>query len=495
MRVLSLGSLLFFLVIALSNYPCRAESSCCKHKLGGQQPVVSEFIDDPADKAPDKFQGQPRYLVDPSDFRPDDWDSEDDGEWEPNLIPNPDYNWKPRQIPNPNYVPPPTYWDKLLAEIRMSLPWLVLGVIVTGVTSMSISLPPFKNALDWWKRSNQNANGKSIIGSTSLAAMLGLATPLCSCGALPVAAGFWNEGVPLGSVVSFLVASQSAGIDSAAITYGLLGPLAVFSRLAGAMILAIVAGECLPKVAASQSKQVSGSKCSDSNGKQTQSSSLKGFVEFLADTAYEVFPSVLVGLALSTYVVHFHPTFFHPGTLATRGATTGVFMRWVLLATAVPLQLCEHTTVTLAAAIQKSGGSPGLAFGFLLSAPAVNLPTQALLTQKVMGIQGKGGSSNIGIRIAVAVSVTALILSYIVDMLNLDLLVQEEADSDVGNLSFPEMYRALCPWFAGLLFVIGFVRAHLGGLYSTIPGSASSIDTNGKDSCCNPSNKTRIKND
>ena len=98
--------------------------------------------------------------------------------------------------------------------------------------------------------------------------------------------------------------------------------------------------------------------------------SMRAFVEFLADTAYEVFPSVLLGLALSTYIVHFYPTFFNPGTVAAGGgaATAGVLMRWILLATAVPMQLCEHTTVTLAAAIQKSGGSPGLAFGFLLSA-------------------------------------------------------------------------------------------------------------------------------
>ncbi|CAJ1935044.1 unnamed protein product [Cylindrotheca closterium] len=494
MRHPSLHYLLFTILLLLCIHSSRAHESCCKHKLGGQEPQVSEFIADPNDTAPEEFEGQRRYLVDPNDFRPDDWDSEDDGEWEPNTILNPDYDWKPRQIPNPNYVPPATYWDKLLTEIKMSIPWLTLGVIVTGFTSMSISLPPFKNALDWWKnKSNRPSNGRmTSIGSTSLAAMLGLATPLCSCGALPVAAGFWNEGVPLGSVVSFLVASQSAGIDSAAITYGLLGPLAVFSRLAGAMILAIVAGECLPKVASLNSKQASSGKCSASKGNQIEStSSFKAFLEVLADTAYEVFPSVLLGLALSTYVVHFHPNFFNPGTLASRGATTGVFMRWLLLATAVPMQLCEHTTVTLAAAIQKSGGSPGLAFGFLLSAPAVNLPTQALLTQKVMEVEGKG-SPNIGLRIAIAVSGTALILSYVVDFFNLDLLIQEEASSDVGSMSFPDVYSTLCPWLAGLLFLVGVGRAHFSTLYSKLIGSASSIDAHGTDGCCNPSKEVKV---
>ena len=39
------------------------------------------------------------------------------------------------------------------------------------------------------------------------------------------------EGVPLGSVVAFLTAAQSSGLDSAAITYGLLGWRAALARL------------------------------------------------------------------------------------------------------------------------------------------------------------------------------------------------------------------------------------------------------------------------
>ena len=54
---------------------------------------------------------------------PDDWEEEDDGEWEPELIKNPAYRgewrpplvdnpsylgpWKPRRIPNPDFVEEP----------------------------------------------------------------------------------------------------------------------------------------------------------------------------------------------------------------------------------------------------------------------------------------------------------------------------------------------------------------------------------------------------
>ena len=56
------------------------------------------------------------------------------------------------------------------------------------------------------------------------------------------------KGVPLDVVVAFLTASQSAGLDSAAITWGLLGRDAALCRLVGAVILATAAGLAVSSV-------------------------------------------------------------------------------------------------------------------------------------------------------------------------------------------------------------------------------------------------------
>merc|ERR1712240_836044 len=47
----------------------------------------------------------PKKIADPDAKKPDDWDDEMDGEWEPPMIDNPDYKgeWKPKQIDNPGY--------------------------------------------------------------------------------------------------------------------------------------------------------------------------------------------------------------------------------------------------------------------------------------------------------------------------------------------------------------------------------------------------------
>merc|ERR1712130_842893 len=47
----------------------------------------------------------PKKIKDTEVSKPEDWDDEMDGEWEPPMIDNPEYKgeWKPRQIDNPNY--------------------------------------------------------------------------------------------------------------------------------------------------------------------------------------------------------------------------------------------------------------------------------------------------------------------------------------------------------------------------------------------------------
>lgn len=51
---------------------------------------------------------KPEHIPDPDAKKPEDWDDEIDGAWEPPMIDNPEYKgvWKPRQIDNPSYKGP-----------------------------------------------------------------------------------------------------------------------------------------------------------------------------------------------------------------------------------------------------------------------------------------------------------------------------------------------------------------------------------------------------
>merc|ERR1711997_1232634 len=51
---------------------------------------------------------EPKQIKDPEAEKPEDWDDEADGEWEPPLIDNPEYKgeWKAKRIDNPDYKGP-----------------------------------------------------------------------------------------------------------------------------------------------------------------------------------------------------------------------------------------------------------------------------------------------------------------------------------------------------------------------------------------------------
>ncbi|KAL3680003.1 hypothetical protein R1sor_022959 [Riccia sorocarpa] len=64
-----------------------------------------EYIPDPEDEKPADWDSVPSEIPDPKSKKPDDWDEDDDGEWYPSMIPNPNYKgpWRPKKIKNPNF--------------------------------------------------------------------------------------------------------------------------------------------------------------------------------------------------------------------------------------------------------------------------------------------------------------------------------------------------------------------------------------------------------
>merc|ERR1719343_308663 len=63
------------------------------------------MILDENDVKPDGWDDIPATLPDPDAEKPEDWDDEEDGEWEPPVIANPDFKgvWKQKEIENPDY--------------------------------------------------------------------------------------------------------------------------------------------------------------------------------------------------------------------------------------------------------------------------------------------------------------------------------------------------------------------------------------------------------
>lgn len=104
-----------------------------------------EKIDDPDDTKPDDWE-KPEHIPDPEAKKPEDWDDEMDGEWEANMIDNPEFKgeWKPKQIKNPNYkgkwihpeIDNPEYQPD--DDLYLYKDWGAIGIDIWQVKSGSI---------------------------------------------------------------------------------------------------------------------------------------------------------------------------------------------------------------------------------------------------------------------------------------------------------------------------------------------------------------------
>ncbi|HKI93218.1 MAG TPA: permease [Gaiellaceae bacterium] len=80
------------------------------------------------------------------------------------------------------------------------------------------------------------------------AAGLGVATPFCSCSAVPAFIGFVAAGVPLGVTLSFLIASPMVNEIAVVLLYGLFGFKITALYIGSGLAIAIVAGAVLGRM-------------------------------------------------------------------------------------------------------------------------------------------------------------------------------------------------------------------------------------------------------
>ena len=168
------------LLLAALAATASAHESCCakKARLAKLRTIPDPNAEPPAVDA----AGEPRLVANTSVAKPAGWDDEDDGPWAPPLIDNPRFRWTAPLVDNPDYDLP-TFLAELRSEVEKAAPWVVLGSAITA--SLELAQLPLHSL-------GALLGGAGPVG----AALVGLATPLCSCGALPVA-GFIRGGVPL----------------------------------------------------------------------------------------------------------------------------------------------------------------------------------------------------------------------------------------------------------------------------------------------------------
>ncbi len=248
-------------------------------------------------------------------------------------------------------------------------PYLLFGFFVAGVLSIFIS-PKFVQ---------RHMGGAGII-PTIKAAGMGIPLPLCSCGVIPVAATLRRHGAGKGPTTAFLIATPQDGVDSILVTFSLLGWVFAIFRPLVALVSSVVGGMA---VSVFDRETVAERHELDRQEREMRTSrehnrfleAIKyGFVILAGDIARPLTVGLIIAALISALVPQ------EPIAAVLGG---DVWAMLIMMALGVPIYVCATASIPIAAALISKGASPGAALVFLMTGPATNAATIAVIWKTV----------------------------------------------------------------------------------------------------------------
>ncbi len=232
------------------------------------------------------------------------------------------------------------------------------------------------------ERTRAMLGGKREGVGNVLAAGLGVATPFCSCSAVPAFIGFVAVGIPLGVTLSFLIASPMVNEVAVVLLYGMFGFEVAALYIVFGLLLAIVAGFVLGRMrlerhiepmileAAAVTPLTAGEEV-----QPTWSERVDLGVDEVKTIVGKVWPYLLVGIALGAAIHGWVPTNFFTH-VAGPGNPLAVPIAVIL---GLPFYSNAAGTLPLIAALHAKGMAMGTALALMMSIVALSLPEMILL--------------------------------------------------------------------------------------------------------------------
>ena len=248
--------------------------------------------------------------------------------------------------------------------------------------------------------------GKPGFRSVIWATVLGAPLPLCSCGVLPTAAALRRKGASKPAVASFIVSVPETGVDSIAVSYGLMGPIMAIYRPIVAVVTALSAGIACLFITRGESDDVDvdalqeieehdhdhghdHSHSHDHTEPTSQTSMANGAAKpawrerlvRMAGYGYrtvldEVAFWIVAGLVITGVLLALLPEDFFSSTL---GLDSGILPMLLMAVIGVPLYTCASMSTPIAAGLIATGLSPGAALVFLLAGPATSIASLSIV--------------------------------------------------------------------------------------------------------------------
>lgn len=322
-------------------------------------------------------------------------------------------------------------WDVM----AVMAPYLLLGFFAAGVLGTFVPVSFIEKHL-----------GRRGLRQIVKAALVGLVLPLCSCSVIPVAASLRRHGATKGTTVSFLTSEPQIGIDSIAATWGLLGPVFTLFRMAVAFITGVVVGTAVE--AFTPPSEDSGGGCKDENCPACNPADGEGkwkqvFVYGFGTLPRDIGRALLIGILISGLLGALVPEDFFTHYLNSEWLSM-----LAVMALGIPLYVCSSGSIPIALAMIGMGLSPGAALVFLITGPATNAATIAMVMQTM-------GRRTVVIYLA-TLSVCSLVAGWLLNRILTSQVITEQAHHHAAEAGRFEQICALI--LVGLLISAALPR-------------------------------------
>lgn len=230
--------------------------------------------------------------------------------------------------------------------------------------------------------------GKRLGLGNSMAAMLGVVTPFCSCSAVPLFIGFLSAGVPLGITFSFLIAAPMVNEIALALLWGLFGWQVALLYLGLGLGVAVVAGMIIGHLKMELYLQDwvreihNGQTATLEQEKQNWEGRFLLGWKHVKEIVGKVWPYIFVGIAVGAVIHGYVPQDFMASFMGKEA--------WWSVPAAVVMGIPMYTNaagiIPVVEALIGKGAALGTTLAFMMSVIALSLP-ELLILRKVLKIR------------------------------------------------------------------------------------------------------------
>jgi hypothetical protein len=229
------------------------------------------------------------------------------------------------------------------------------------------------------ERARQLLAGRREASGNLLAALFGIATPFCSCSAVPLFIGFVTAGVPLGVTFSFLIAAPMINEVALVLLFGLFGWKVAGLYLVTGLLIAIVAGWVIGRLKMERHvepwvwKIQSGG--AEIDMRRTWADRLTDGRAAVREIVGNVWIYVIIGIAVGAGIHGYVPTNYLASFMG-RGAWWAVPLAVLL---GVPMYSNAAGIIPIVQALLGKGAALGTVLAFMMSVIALSFPEMIIL--------------------------------------------------------------------------------------------------------------------